>query len=168
MDRLVGFAFVAIVAMVALMPRGGGGSFSATPDTPRAAVVERADDSAAGGAVVLERAADSHFYADAEVNGEDVRFLVDSGASDVVLTLDDAETAGIDTRDDAFVGRAATANGETRFMPVRIERLRIGKLEARGVRAAVIEEGLGVSLLGQSFLERVGKVEIEGDEMRLK
>lgn len=113
----------------------------------------------------LIRAPDGHFYADAQVNGARIRFMVDTGASMVALTHDDAQRAGIALGDER--GFAQGAGGEIAFTPVTIDRLAVGPLEARAVRGAVADE-LPVSLLGQSFLERVGSVEIRGDSMVLR
>jgi aspartyl protease family protein len=113
----------------------------------------------------LERAPDGHFYAEAQVNGARVTFLVDTGASIVALTPTDAQRAGI-----ALPSQRATARGvggEIEVIPVTIDRLAIGPLEARGVSAAIARE-LPVSLLGQSFLSQVGTVEISGDRMVLR
>ena len=113
----------------------------------------------------IVRAADGHFYLDAQVNGARVTFLVDTGASLVALSAADAQRAGI-----ALPSERATARGvggEIEVMPVTIERLAAGPLEARSVPAAIVPQ-LAVSLLGQSFLERVGRVEISGDRMVLR
>lgn len=113
----------------------------------------------------LERAPDGHFYADAMVNGARVHFLIDTGASMVALTQADAQRAGIalpSARETAM-----GAGGEIEVTPVTIDRIAIGPLEARGVQGAVARE-LPVSLLGQSFLEQVGRVEISGDRMTLR
>ena len=111
------------------------------------------------------RAADGHFYLDAQVNGARVTFLVDTGASLVALSQADARRAGI-----ALPSERATARGvggEIEVMPVTIDRLAAGPLEARQVAAAIVPD-VPVSLLGQSFLERVGTVEISGDTMVLR
>lgn len=113
----------------------------------------------------LTRADDGHFYAEAQVNGARIRFLVDTGASLVALTPEDARRAGIAVGDAS--GRAMGADGEVAFAPVTIDRLAIGPIEARGVRGAVAER-LPVSLLGQAFLARVGSVEMRGDTMILR
>ena len=113
----------------------------------------------------IARAPDGHFYLDAQVNGARVRFLVDTGASLVALTAGDAQRAGI-----ALPSERATAEGAggaVEVMPVTIERIAAGPLEARSVPAAIVPR-LAVSLLGQSFLERVGRVEISGDRMVLR
>ena len=113
----------------------------------------------------LERAPDGHFYAEAQVNGARVRFMIDTGATFVALTRDDAQRAGIplgSTR-----ATAIGAGGPVEVIPVTIDRLAIGALAATQVQGAVADE-LGVSLLGQSFLSQVGTVEIHGDRMVLR
>jgi aspartyl protease family protein len=113
----------------------------------------------------IARNADGHFYLDAQVNGAQVHFLVDTGASMVALTPADAQRAGIALPSER--ARAMAAGGAVEVMPVTIDRVAIGPLEARGVRGAVAPQ-LPVSLLGQSFLSRVGTVEISGDRMVLR
>lgn len=113
----------------------------------------------------LRRDPDGHFYADAQVNGARIRFMVDTGASMVALTQEDARRAGVALGDER--GRAMGAGGEIETVPVTIDRIAIGPLEARGVRGAMVKQ-LPVSLLGQSFLEQVASVEIRGDTMVLR
>lgn len=113
----------------------------------------------------LRRGPDGHFYADAEVNGARVRFLVDTGASMVALSVEDARRAGIRPGDER--ASAVGAGGEIEVAPVTIDRIALGPVEARGVRGAVVKE-LDVSLLGQSFLRETGSVAIEGDRMILR
>lgn len=113
----------------------------------------------------LVRAADGHFYADAMVNGAQVHFLIDTGASMVALTPADAQRAGIALP--AERASAQGAGGTIEVIPVIIERIAIGPLEARDVPGAVARE-LPISLLGQSFLAQVGRVEISGDRMVLR
>ncbi|MDZ3832546.1 MAG: TIGR02281 family clan AA aspartic protease [Sphingopyxis sp.] len=120
------------------------------------------------GEVRLGRAADSHFYADADVDGTRVRMLVDSGASIVALTRGDAEAIGIDVDRLPVGGRASTAGGVVPLRPVMIDRIDIDGVEVRRVQAAVIDADMGVSLLGQSYLSRLDAVEVEGDTMTLR
>jgi aspartyl protease family protein len=119
------------------------------------------------GALTLARAPDSHFYADAQVNGASVRFLVDTGASSVVLTGADARRAGIGSGD--YTALATGAGGEIKLMPVEVSRLTLGPVALDNVPVLVAEDGkLPVSLLGQSFLQRAGTVTIEGDRLTLR
>ncbi len=118
------------------------------------------------GSVQLERAADSHFYADAEVNGTPVRFLVDTGATSVVLTRADAQRAGLAGGEYSAWG--ITPSGRVRLMPVTIARLGLGPVSTEHVSAMVAEDGMPISLLGQSYLARLRTVSIEGDRMILR
>lgn len=113
----------------------------------------------------LIRSPDGHFYADALVNGAQIHFMVDTGASIVALTRADAQRAGISLSGER--AQAMGAGGSVEVIPVTIDRIAIGPLEARGVRGAVADQ-LPVSLLGQSYLEEVGSVEIRGDRMVLR
>ncbi len=136
---------------------------AATPATEPA----KAQALNAFGAVTLARAPDSHFYAEAEVNGASVRFLVDTGATSVVLTGEDARRAGIGAGD--YSARAVGAGGEIRLMPVQVSRLSLGPVALDNVPVLVAEEGkLPISLLGQSFLSRAGTVTIEGNRLTLR
>lgn len=101
-----------------------------------------------------------HVVVEAAVNGAPVRFLVDTGATMVVLTLKDAAAAGLSGSDLVFSMRTSTANGLARAAPVKLRELRIDQLMVRDVTAAVVEN-LHISLLGQSFLTR-----LDGYEMR--
>jgi aspartyl protease family protein len=101
-----------------------------------------------------------HVMVDAVVNGAPVRFLVDTGATLVVLTLKDAAAAGLGRNDLVFSMKTSTANGVARAAPVTLRELRINQLSVNNVAAAVTEN-LGMSLLGQSFL-----TQLDGYEMR--
>ena len=120
-----------------------------------------------GSAVSLERSIDGHFYADVEINGTPVHMLVDTGASGVALSRDDARSAGIATSIgmNEIVGEGA--DGAVRGEQVRIERMRLGPASAEGVHAVVLNSG-GMSLLGQDFLQRFTSVEIKDDRMVLR
>lgn len=117
-------------------------------------------------AVTLNRAFDSHFYADAQVNGATVHFMIDTGATSLVLTKADAQRAGVGTGD--YTASGIGVGGEIRLMPVNIDRVAIGPLSASNVPAMVAEDGLTISLMGQSYLSRVGTVTISGDKMVLR
>ena len=116
---------------------------------------------------MLEREYDGHFYADVRVDGGNYRFLVDTGASLLALTGEDAEAMGLfwDESDLTHIGEGAS--GAVRGVPVVLDRVELGGHVAENVEAAIIPDGLGVSLLGQSFLQKVGKVQIEGERMVL-
>ncbi|MGJ8536107.1 MAG: retropepsin-like aspartic protease family protein [Parasphingopyxis sp.] len=114
------------------------------------------------------RADDGHFYADVRINGATSRMLIDTGATSVILSRADAQRAGIQARPGEFTAIARTAGGQIALKPVTINQIALGPVDTRNVPAMVAESDLPVSLLGQSFLERVGTVEISGDELRLR
>jgi aspartyl protease family protein len=114
----------------------------------------------AQGRIELPRAPDGHYYLTAEVNGAAIRFLVDTGATDIFLSREDAIAAGLDPTNLAFIGSAMTANGEVRTAPVRLESIRLGPHEDRGLRAFVNAGEMRESLLGMTYLQRFSSVEI--------
>ena len=114
------------------------------------------------------RAADGLFYVRASVNGHPVRFLVDTGASVVVLTPADAAAVGVSPHPDSFDSHVETAGGKAAMAWATLDEVRIAGRQMRGVRAAVMREGLGVSLLGQNMLARLGSVRMEGDQLELR
>lgn len=117
--------------------------------------------------VELPRAPDGHYYLTAQVQGTPIRFVVDTGASQIVLSRQDARRAGIDVDDLVYTGRARTANGTVRTAPVRLDRVAIGPIEDRNVRAVVNEGEMDGSLLGMDYLRRFSSVEITGDRLVL-
>lgn len=119
------------------------------------------------GRIELPRAPDGHFYLTAQVNGSPVRFVIDTGATGVVLSQKDARRAGIDPETLAYTGQARTANGTVGTAPVRIDRISFGGMVDRNLRAWVNGGRMDTSLLGMSYLQRFDKVEISGDRMVL-
>lgn len=117
--------------------------------------------------IAVSRAADGHYYLRAEVNGTPVNFVVDTGATSIVLSRADAEQIGINTEDLAFVGRAMTANGPVRTAPVTLDSMTVGPLHDTRVRATVNEGEMDRSLLGMDYLQRFSSVEITDGQMIL-
>lgn len=107
-----------------------------------------------GDALEVRAAADGHYYLTAEVNRAKVLFVVDTGASDIVLTLRDAGRAGLDPEGLAYFGTAMTANGRVATAPVTLDRFAVGGVEEHGVPAVVNGGDLDTSLLGMSWLGR--------------
>ncbi|WP_077147029.1 TIGR02281 family clan AA aspartic protease [Sphingopyxis sp. KK2] len=137
--------------------KGKGGGWSSAPST-----------SASGGVVRLGRAEDSHFYADANVDGTSIRMMVDSGASVVALTRRDAEAIGVNVDDLPVTGTARTAGGDVPMRRLILDSVDVDGVEVRRVEAAVIDADMGVSLLGQSYLSKLDAVNVEGDTMTLR
>ncbi|MFV0243545.1 MAG: TIGR02281 family clan AA aspartic protease, partial [Qingshengfaniella sp.] len=143
-----GLIFAGVLAVIGLW-----GDIRGTILPGRAALIEN-------DRIELRRARDGHYYVTAQVNGKPVDFVVDTGASTIVLTLADARRAGIDTQKLAFIGRAGTANGEISTAPVRLDRLSIGSIADHDVAAVVNSGEMDHSLLGMSYLHRYRSVEI--------
>jgi aspartyl protease family protein len=148
-----------IVGMQAAPTAGAAGS---DPQRQQAAVSR-------GRIVELKAGAHGHYFANAEINGRPIDVLVDSGASIVALTYDDARVAGLSVRDSDYTHRVSTANGFARVAPVTLDRVSIGDITVRNVPAAVSEPGkLGTSLLGMSFLGRLQQIDIRSGVLVLK
>lgn len=116
-------------------------------------------------AVVLPADGRGHFFAEGQINGLPVRFLVDTGASMVVLPAADAKRLGIDYAS-APKARVQTAGGAISAFLVTLDRVRVGSIELNGIDGLVVEEGARVALLGMSFLNRV-EMRRDGDSMTL-
>ncbi|MFQ5973143.1 MAG: TIGR02281 family clan AA aspartic protease [Alphaproteobacteria bacterium] len=110
--------------------------------------------------MVFNAAPNGHFFVDAAVNGENVRFMVDTGATMVVLSPEDARRIGIPRGMLRFTLSARTANGVVRAAPVTLRQLRIGQFVEYDVPAAVNEAPIGISLLGTDFLNRLDGYEV--------
>jgi clan AA aspartic protease (TIGR02281 family) len=117
---------------------------------------------------VIEAGAGGHFVIEAVVNGAPVTFLVDTGASNVVLTMEDAERLGFRPESLRFTERFATASGEVRAAPVVLRELRIGQFSVFDMPASVNEAPLGVSLLGMSFLRRLDGYGVEDGRLIMR
>ena len=106
-----------------------------------------------------------HFVLDVHVNGERLNFMVDTGASLVVLNLDDARKAGLRPKVLDYKYPVQTANGVVRVALVNLRDLRIGQLKIRNVKAAVNGAPMGISLLGNSFLARLPSYKVRDDRL---
>ena len=113
----------------------------------------------AEGAAQLTKGSDGHFWAEAAVDGKAVRFLVDTGATAVSLSLADAQRLGIDTDKLTYDYTVITADGRTRAASVKLASVAIAGARVRDVDALVIEKGLETSLLGMSYLGRLSRFE---------
>jgi aspartyl protease family protein len=106
-----------------------------------------------GGAVL--KASDGHYWAEGEVNGASVRFLVDTGATAVALRPEDAERLGFDLRHLHYGYTVMTAAGPARAASVKLASVSVAGARLEDVDALVIEKGLDASLLGMSYLGRL-------------
>ena len=117
--------------------------------------------------VVLERQPDGHFYADVQVNNMPVHFMVDTGASGIALSRDDARKAGLSVSVGMFDVVGEGASGDVKGEWIKLDSVKLGQEEAKEVPAVILDGG-NQSLLGQSFLQQFSSVEIKGDRMYLR
>ncbi len=117
--------------------------------------------------VALTRRNDGHFHVIALVNDVDVEFMVDTGATHIVLSARDAKRVGIDPEQLNYTQLASTANGVVRGAPVKLDTIKFGPVSDENVRATITEGDLRVSLLGMGYLSRFSRIAIEGDRMIL-
>jgi aspartyl protease family protein len=122
-----------------------------------------------GRTVEVARTSDGDFDISAHINGARVPMVLDTGASSVVLTQDDAKAAGLPIDLLNYTVSIDTANGRARAAPVTLDRIAIGALEERSIDALVVQPGqLRTSLLGMSFLNRLQTWQVSGDRLILK
>ncbi|MEO1965084.1 TIGR02281 family clan AA aspartic protease [Hyphomonas sp.] len=119
-------------------------------------------------AAIISREADGHYWTRADVQGTDVRFMVDTGASIIALTLHDAQRIGLNPAELEFDNEVRTAGGVTQGAYIVLDRVRIGRVEMEDVRAMVLKEGLEQSLLGMSFLGELYSYEFKGDTLIIR
>jgi aspartyl protease family protein len=117
--------------------------------------------------VVVARSSDRHFYADAQVNGHPVHFMIDTGASETALTEDDAKAVGIPFDPNNFEVIGDGASGMVRGQYVQLKSIELNGIKQQDAKVVVVQ-GADVSLLGQPFLENVDEIVIRHDEMRLR
>ena len=171
MYRLLAIAFGATLLMLGaaglIGPADPAGTASPKAASTAPAQAEASPSPAPEGALVLKRGSSGQFHLSGEVNGQAVRFLVDTGADVVALTEDSAEAIGIQVPADAFQPIMQTASGTGYGAPVMLDSLRLAESELRNVEAVVVQ-GLGVNLLGQNVLRRMGHVTLQGDRMLIQ
>lgn len=122
-----------------------------------------------GTVVTIAAGRNGHFHTEAEINGRPIEVMIDTGATTIALSYEDAERAGIYVRDSDFTGAVSTANGVTRIAPVMLDRVSVGDITIRDVPASVLEPGrLRTSLLGMSFLNRLSRFDMRPGELVLQ
>ena len=119
------------------------------------------------GEITIPRASDGHYYVKAKINGVDISFLVDTGASDLVLTREDAEKVGINVATLPFLGSANTANGTVSIAYTRLAEVRLGSYLDSAVSASISGGEMVKSLLGMSYLGLYDRIEILSDRLVL-
>jgi aspartyl protease family protein len=116
----------------------------------------------------IARSDDGHYWAYGNVNGRSVRFLVDTGATAVALTPQDAEKLGFRAKDLKYSSNVITAGGNTRAAAIKLASLSVAGARLENVDALVIADGLDASLLGMSYLGRLTRFEVNRGSLVLQ
>jgi len=139
---------------------------------PRAAAVqvdEPRQPVSSGRSLTLDAGRDGHFQVDARIDGRHLDFIIDTGASLVILRESDAARAGIRPMRSDYTATVSTANGKIKAAPAKLERIEVGGITVFDVPALVLpDEALGVNLLGVSFLSRLKRYEVANGRMVLE
>ena len=150
------FIFVALVATVGIWQdirsQNGSRVSQATVD---------------GNKIIIPKQADGHYSLRLDINDQPLDFLIDTGASQIVLSQKDAAKLGFKRNRLDFWMSATTANGEVSMAPVRLDKIEVGAFQDRNVRAVVNGGELENSLLGMSYLNLFSSIEITQDRMTL-
>lgn len=142
--------------------------FAPVTDRLKAELLPSSGQVNAKGELEIIRSEDGHFRVDAYVNGQTVHFMVDTGASRVALSHDDAQRIGIDTSRLKYTMPVSTANGMTMNAYATLDSMALGPFIVEDVRASVAKPGqLSGSLLGMTFLDSLSGYRVEGDRLIL-
>ena len=171
MRQLIFFA-VALVVAGSYMARFADRAVEARSE-PQAAVLEPANElrepTTSGRSLMLESDRQGHFQVEARVEGRFVDFVVDTGASLVVLRESSAALAGIRPQPRDYTATAVTANGRIKAAPAKIDRIEVGGITVYDVPAMVLpDEVLSKNLLGVSFLSRLRRYEYANGRLLLE
>ncbi len=140
-----------------------------TPVQAAAPASNGATQSGSGGKILLESDRRGHFKAEARIDGQRFDFLVDSGASVVVLRESDAMRSGFYPTKSNYTATVSTANGTVKAAPFRLGRIEVGGIVVNGVQAMVLpDDVLATNLLGVSFLSRLRRYEVADGRMVLE
>ncbi len=121
-----------------------------------------------GQAAQITKSADGHYWAEANIDGRAIRVLVDTGASVVALTRDDALRLGLRLTPTDFTQTVETASGPVKAAPVELKHVAVAGARVENVQALVVEKGLPHSLLGMSYLGRLSAFEARPTGLTLR
>ncbi len=157
----------AIYAMAGLAPVETSAEAPVQVATPVQA--ETLKTTSSGGRVTIKKnPRDGQFWTEARINNRTVTVLVDTGASSVALTPEDAKRAGIKLRSLDYNIPINTAGGQVMAARVTLKSVKVGSIRVKNVRGIVIPNGLSISLLGMTYLGEIKKIQVTPDAMVLK
>jgi aspartyl protease family protein len=156
---LIGGGYAAKFADKAVAPNSHAAAASATAQAPREPV-------SSGRSLTVEAGRSGHFAVQSRVNGVFTDFMVDTGASVVVLRETDAGNAGMHPTPADYTAVVSTANGKVKAAPVKVDRIEVGGITVYDVQAMVLPDDiLGSNLLGMAFLSRLKRYEVAGGRL---
>ncbi|MBF0460714.1 MAG: TIGR02281 family clan AA aspartic protease [Magnetococcales bacterium] len=165
MGKRIGFWLIFMVLMVVL--------YTIRSDLERAtmrtlaAIMPGMGFAERAGTLSFYRASDGHFHVDAWINGQPVRFLVDTGASDIMLEQNVAKTLGFNQQDLKFSKIYDTANGQVRGAPVLLQRFQVGGLVLENLPASVNGAPMHDSLLGMRFFNKLDGFQVQQEVLTI-
>ena len=119
-------------------------------------------------AAILKKEPDGHFWVRADVDGYSIKFMIDTGASTVALTYQDAKRLRLDPDNLEYKWTIRTAGGEVQGASVLLPFIRIGQVKVENVEAMVLRDGLDQSLLGMSFLGELYSYEFKRNSLIIR
>ena len=169
MNKLLGTAFSGLLCMAVVAWAVGSLSKPASTAAPLleakpSATAMFAEEAVQHGTTTIRRDGSGQFRLIGRVNGSEEKFLVDTGADIVALTIDAADAAGIHVDPSSFAPILKTASGEGRGAHYTVREFEIAGRVLRDMDVVVVE-GLATNLLGQSALRQLGRIELRGDSM---
>ncbi|NSX55300.1 retropepsin-like aspartic protease family protein [Parasulfitobacter algicola] len=119
------------------------------------------------GTILVPQSSDGHYYLTLRLNDVPVDFVVDTGATDMVLTQADAERIGIDTENLSYFGRARTANGLVETAQIRVDQVQLENISDQSVSTSVNRGDMDMSLLGMTYLNRFNTLSFSNGQLTL-
>ncbi len=126
------------------------------------------NQSVQGREIILTRRDDGHFWLQADVNGQNIEFLVDSGASGISMGVNDADLANIEYDLEGYPVLMNTANGTSKSYRAEIRTLKAESIKYEDVDIFISPALGNINLLGMSFLNRLQSWRVEGNKMILQ
>jgi aspartyl protease family protein len=171
MRQFILFAAVALI-VGGTLARYADHAVEVSPSSQAAAlqpVDEPRQPTTSGRSLTLDSDRQGHFKVEARIDGRSIDFLVDTGASLVIMRESDAARIGIRPMRSDYTAIVSTANGKIKAAPAKIERIEVGGIAVFDVPALVLpDEVLSQNLLGVSFLSRLRRYEYAGGRMVLE
>ena len=164
-ERIIGLVFAAVAIAVVIsfvIDTNFSEPAVVNSNTSTIAQVQLAEPELGTNSALLRREEDGHYWARADIDGTSIKLLVDTGASIVALTWNDAQRLDLEPEQLDFIWAINTANGETFGASTLLPSIRIGDVEIENVEAMVLQDGLlENSLLGMSFLGKLYSYEFK-------